>query len=126
MLLFCSGSGKYRITAKVHVLDSGLTLTLYGGEKAHIGSVAVAIPRPSLQNPSIMSATSSVINLVGHKDEEVARPVAEKLAKKFGQVVVVVAGIHVENATAEDIDLLKENVEDVTLAMITKLETILN
>lgn len=122
MLLFSAGSGKYIVTAKVHRLDSGLTITLYGGEKAHVGSVVVAIPRPSLQNPSITSATSSVINLVGHKDEDVARPLAEKLAKTFGQVAVVTAGIHVERATPEDIKIIKQNVEEVTLAMITKLE----
>jgi hypothetical protein len=66
MLLFNAGSGKYIVTAKVHVLDSGLTVTLYGGEEGHVGSVVVAIPRPSLQDPAVTSSTSSVINIVVH------------------------------------------------------------
>ena len=125
MFLFNAGSGKYGITAKVHILDSGLIVTLYGGEKSHVGSVVVAIPRPSLQDPSLTSATSSVINLVAHKDEDVARPLAELLAKNLNQVVVVTAGIHISQATLEDIDILKKNVDEVTVAMLTKLEIIL-
>ena len=71
------------------------------------------------------SATSSVINLVAHKDEDVARPLAELLAKNLNQVVVVTAGIHISQATLEDIDILKKNVDEVTVAMLTKLEIIL-
>jgi len=125
LYFFSSGLGKHQVTAKVHVLDSGLTITLYGGDKAHVGSVVVAIPRPSLQNQSVTSVTSSVINLVGHKDEDVARPLAEKMARTFGQVTVVTAGIHVEKATSEDITAIMQNVEEVTDAILTKLETIL-
>ncbi|HHU32127.1 MAG: hypothetical protein ACOX1Y_01520 [Zhaonellaceae bacterium] len=125
MYLFSSGLGKHQVTAKVHVLDSGINITLYGGDKTHVGSVVVAIPRPSLQDQSVTSVTSSVINLVGHKDEDVARPLAEKLARTFGQVTVVTAGIHVEKATSEDITVIVQNVDEVMDAMILKLETVL-
>lgn len=124
MLLFNAGSGKYIVTAKVHVLDFGLTVTLYGGEEGHVGSVVVAIPRPSLQDPAVTSSTSSVINIVGHKDENVARPLAEELAKTFKQIVVVTAGIHVDKATSQEIKILSQNVEQITLAIKNKLETI--
>jgi hypothetical protein len=125
LYLFSSGLGKHQVTAKVHVLDSGINITLYGGDKTHVGSVVVAIPRPSLQDQSVTSVTSSVINLVGHKDEDVARPLAEKLARTFGQVTVVTAGIHVEKATSEDITVIVQNVDEVMDAMILKLETVL-
>jgi len=125
LLIFSAGTGKHFVSAKVQVLDKGLTIILCSGEHSHVGSVVVAVPRPSLQDSSKISTTSSVINLVGHKDEEVARPLAEKVAKICNQTVVVVAGIHVEKATSEDIGILSGNVEDVAAAMIRKLDAIL-
>ncbi|WP_227765514.1 hypothetical protein [Zhaonella formicivorans] len=122
MYLFSAGSGKYAVTAKVHVLDEGVSVTLYGGERSHIGSVAIAVPRLSLADPEVLSATTSVYNLVGHKDDEVARPAAEKIAKNINQVVVVTAGIHVEDATKEDIVILLKNTEELVDAIVVKLK----
>ncbi|RYD02039.1 hypothetical protein N752_26675 [Desulforamulus aquiferis] len=38
-----------------------------------------------------------------------AKPIAEKIAKHFNQTVVVVAGIHVEDASDNDIKALITN-----------------
>lgn len=49
------------------------------------------------------SATSSVLNRLGHKDEFVARTVAETLAAALDTTVCCICGIHKDNATSKDI-----------------------
>lgn len=122
MDLFRAGTGKYQVTAKVIVLDSGINITLSGGEYSHIGSVVIALPRPSLADAAVISVTSSVFNMVGHKDEEVARPAAEKIAVCLNQPVVITAGMHIDKATAEDIEVLLRNTRLIIDRIIAKLQ----
>lgn len=103
------GEGKYKVTAMGIPTASGIIVSMFGGEKPHIGAVAIAIPRPSLEDALKISSTSSVFTLMSHKDDQVARPTAEKLARELKEVVVVVAGIHIEKATKEDIKILVKN-----------------
>ena len=69
-------------------------LTLCGGEREHIGAVAVAQPRPSLADPARMSATASVIALPGHQEDMLARELALKVAASLNVAVCVACGIH--------------------------------
>ena len=86
----------------VQHLGAHLLVSISGGDAPHIGSVVLATPRPSLSG-SGMSATSSILNRIGHKDEIVARGVAETLAAQLDTVVCCVCGIHKDDATADDI-----------------------
>lgn len=87
------------------IVDSGdgLVVTVFGGDHPHVGATVVATPRPSLSDPGKLSTTSTVVPLLGHKDDVLARPVAEALAARLGVPVVVVAGLHVENASGADL-----------------------
>ncbi|HHW14027.1 MAG TPA: hypothetical protein GXX28_03715 [Firmicutes bacterium] len=102
-LRFAVGSG--RLAAEVSVEDSGdgLVVTVFGGERPHVGTVVLAQPRPSRSRPGERSATSSCLSLLGHQDEALARPVAEALARALGVPVVVVAGVHLEGIQPEEI-----------------------
>lgn len=106
---FSVGTGKFLIRLLVTVTGNGLVVQLMGGEEPHVGAVVLSIPRPSLAMPGMLSCNSFVLPLMGHKDDEIAKPVAEKIAVNYGRAVVVIAGIHVENATSEDIGRLTEN-----------------
>lgn len=103
------GNGKYKITAVGFPTYDGTVVLILGGEKPHVGAIAIGVPRPSLKKHNKISTTSSVFTLTGHKDDQIARPAAEKLATALKEVVVVVAGIHVEEATKEDIKILVRN-----------------
>lgn len=74
-----------------------------------MGAVALAMPRPSLRDPRKTSATASVLTVVGHKDDELARPAALLLASRCGVPAVVVAGVHIEGAGHHEIGLLMEH-----------------
>ncbi|MFO7667666.1 MAG: hypothetical protein R6V76_13675 [Desulfobacterales bacterium] len=92
-----TGTGAYDIEAEVRRIGTDLLVAVWGGEKPHIGAVAVAQPRPSLKDPNVLSATASVICLPAHKEDELAKKVAENLSATLNATVVVTAGIHWDN-----------------------------
>ncbi|WP_251197985.1 hypothetical protein [Anaerotardibacter muris] len=86
----------------VQHLGAHLVVCISGSDVPHIGSVVLATPRPSLSG-SGASATSSVLNRIGHKDEFVGRIVAEVLASQLDTVVCCVCGVHKDDASADQI-----------------------
>ena len=93
--------------------DGGLVVQLYGGTFEHVGSIAVSTTAATIRDPERKRSVSSVINLPPHKDELVARPASERLALLFDTPVVCVAGLHVDNATREEIEAMVKNAEAV-------------
>lgn len=114
-------SGKYSVTAMATKLGRDLVILIYGGEKPHIGAVAVSVPRPSRRNPLKISSTTSVFTLMGHKEDLIARNAAAKLARTTNSVTVVLMGIHVNKATKSDIKLLVKNAEKAVNGLIQKI-----
>lgn len=91
-------SDSYLLTCQVIPMGKDYTVTVCGGSLPHVGSAVMAQARPSLTG-SGTSATSSVLNCVGHKDEAIARILAEKIAVRGNCTVVCVCGIHLDNIT---------------------------
>ena len=119
---FSFGAPPYRVNAEVRLVGEDLLVVLYGGDKPHIGSVAVALPRPSLKNKKRTSATSSVYNFLGHKDDAVARKVSETLSAKLNKRVVVTAGIHVDRITGEGISKVIDNSDKISRKIYESIE----
>jgi hypothetical protein len=101
----------YNLCASVRLIGEDVLVAIWGGEKPHIGAVAVAQPRPSLKDPEVTSSSASVICLVGHKEDELAKAAAEILAAALETQVVVTAGIHWDNLAPEAIRQVVENSE---------------
>lgn len=101
-----SGEGRLRVEAVAVVAGRDLVVTIFGGSGPHVGAVALAQARPSLTGSGETSATSSVLTLLGHKDDVVAREAADKLAAALGCTVVVTAGLHVDQAGEAEIATL--------------------
>lgn len=106
------GVGKYKVDLMLTQVGRDVVVVVSGGEKPHVGAVAMAVPRPSLKDATQLSSTSSVLTMIGHKDDEVARLASETLARELGKVVVVSAGIHTEKASKTDIQRLVRNSKD--------------
>ncbi|MTI81783.1 MAG: hypothetical protein FH758_13075 [Firmicutes bacterium] len=118
------GEGKHHVAVLASITEDGLTIQLLGGEKPHVGAVVMSIPRPSLADQETVSCNSYVLPRMSHKDDEIAKPVAERLAVTLNQSVVVVAGLHVDEALPQDIELLFNNTYlaiDKLLAELTEL-----
>ena len=91
------------IEFEIQPVGEDIFILIRGGDKPHIGSCVLSIPRPSLAGDEKISCTSSVLNVVGHKDENICRLVAESFCKKFNTTVICTGGFHVDNLTAEKI-----------------------
>jgi len=116
------GRGKYRVAAEARRIGADILVSVWGGTKPHIGSVAAASPRPSLRDLKKMSATSSVINYSGHKDDIVSKLFSERIAARFGRNCVATAGIHIDNATGEHIAIILQNCKTACTRIIRMLE----
>lgn len=101
-------------------LGANLVICVSGGDAPHIGSVVLSTPRPSLTGKGT-SATSSVLNLPGHKDEAVARQVAEIVAAKLDTAVCCVCGIHVDDVTPEALASCATLGEELAHFLLTNL-----
>jgi hypothetical protein len=120
---FSAGTGRHRVWGVSFLSREGLSVNLVGGDVPHIGAVAISIPRPSLARPGRLSATTSVFAVVGHKEDEIARPFATDLARTLGLTTVVVAGVHIRRARAVDILKVFENVGWVFQTIIHTVRT---
>lgn len=81
-----------------------ILITVQGGDRPHIGTVVLAVPRPSLTGDNSVSTTSSVLNVTGHKDEVICRILAEKASKKYGVTAICTGGFHVDNMSPAQIE----------------------
>lgn len=117
-----AGEGRQRVAAVVVICGEDLAIHAGGGEKPHIGAVALAIPRSSLSGGGALSASASVLCVTGHKEDELARAAALRLAARFNVRVTVTAGLHIDNATAADIGVLETNFA----AAISRIESTLS
>ena len=99
------------LTAEISQLGEDYHILLTGGTRPHIGCTVLAVPRPSLKGDGKLSSTSSVINLPGHKDEQICRYLAEQLAAQRNAVVVCTGGFHMDDMEPEQIRQVMEAVK---------------
>ena len=101
------------VEAEAVRIGDDVLVWICGGEKPHIGAVAAAQPRPSLADPKRTSATASVLAYVGHKEDDLAKHVAETLAAALGTRVVVTAGIHWDNLSPDGVRTIGARCEEI-------------
>ncbi len=92
-------SGALRLDAVACWAGEDLTLTVTDGDLPHIGCVVVSRPHAASDDPERTSVTSSVLCFPPHREESLARPIAETLARRLGVTVAVAAGVHTEGLT---------------------------
>jgi len=109
--LINSGADQYDIEAYVRAIGENFLVAIWGGERPHIGAIAVAQPRPSLKDPNRISSTASVFCLLGHKEDKLAKAASEVLAAALNTTVVVTAGIHWDNIDEQGIRRVMENTQ---------------
>ena len=101
--MITSGEGKYKVFLKENKLDDDLVYLLGGGQKSHVGGVVICEPGKKTQ----------VIKLEGHYDFMVLQPIAEAAFKKYKKKVVVIGGIHIDNATKDEIKIIVNNCKEL-------------
>jgi gallate decarboxylase subunit D len=103
--------GIFDLTASVMKVGQDAVVVIWGGERPHVGAVALAQSRKSLKDPDKISATASVLCLIGHKEDVVVKIVSERLAAVADRPVAVAAGIHWDNLKEADFNQIFKNLE---------------
>ncbi|MDD4599453.1 hypothetical protein SDC9_03890 [bioreactor metagenome] len=113
--------GRIKIDLQAVSVGEDLCIIISGGDSPHIGCVTLSVPRPSLSTPTVTSATTSVLNLTGHKDDEAARYVSHTLCSRLNKNVVVTCGIHLDQITPEEIETTIDLIKEITDQLVQKI-----
>jgi hypothetical protein len=97
------GEGKYKVFLEEKKIGTDLLYILGGGERSHLGGVVICEP----------GKKTHTIRLESHFDDIVLQPIAEAACNKFKVKVVAVGGVHVDNASQEEIDILVKNCKEL-------------
>ena len=101
------GIARSRVNLEAKSIGDDCLVTITGG-KEHIGSVAVA----SFHEES-GRASSSVLTLPGHREDRIAKESSEKIANELQKRVIVVACIHFDDITSDEIEKIILNCRKV-------------
>lgn len=97
-----------RVAIAVYQTKDGVSIMIEGGDKGHIGAVAVAEKGKIIES----------ISFPAHKEEVICRSWAEKISAVYPGPVVVEAGIHYDGITRgqiqEVMERLNEELEELT------------
>jgi hypothetical protein len=102
--MITAGEGKYKVWLKLEMLSNERVYILGGGERPHVGSVVVKEPEKELR----------IMKLEGHYDHMVLEPIAIAACEKYKTKIVAVGGVHVDNASKDEIDLLVKNCKELS------------
>ncbi|MFZ2497319.1 MAG: hypothetical protein ACP5N0_03495 [Methanosarcina sp.] len=88
---------RIEITLEAKKIGEDYLLTLTGGRE-HVGAVAIGLFDEKSQR-----ASSSVVTLPGHREEQLALQGARQVSRATKKTTVFVAGIHQDNISPEEI-----------------------
>ena len=104
-----AGEGRLEVQlTMIGTAGNGLCGLISGGDLSHVGGTAYAVPRPKSSGVG-MTADISTICGPGHKDVYCAQPLAKYISISTGETVSLTVGLHVDNASAEDLEQLNIN-----------------
>ena len=101
------------ICLDIYPVGDDVLAVIKGGDMPHIGCTVLSVPRESLSGDGHISCTSSVINVTGHKDEQICRLVADSIASACEVTTVCSGGFHIDNITEEGINEVLRAVRDM-------------
>ncbi len=87
--------GRVEVSLRAVRVGEDLVVIIDGGA-SHVGAVAAGTNCDGM-------AVSSVITMPGHRDDRIAKDAAERISKKLSCNCAVIAGVHYEDITAQEI-----------------------
>lgn len=104
--------GRIRLRMTAQFLGRDLCVTLSGGDKPHIGAVALAGSR----------TPASALVLPEHREGELAQRIAGTIAAEFNVAVSVSCGVHLDEVLPEEIRDVLELAEELTRELVSHIE----
>jgi precorrin-6B methylase 1 len=97
------GEGRTQVTLHSYYLGNDLVVCIFN-DNAHLGAVAVGEYDHESNRASV-----SLITRLGHKDDSIAQKAAYLISKSTKRPVCVVAGVHLDKITEEEIAQILAN-----------------
>jgi len=99
--MISAGEGRYTIRLESYNVGKDMLIVISGGEEDHIGSATLIETKGHLQT----------IIKKGHQDHIISEKMANIIYDKIGKDLLVVCGIHIDDASNEEIDMLVDNAQ---------------
>ena len=99
--MISAGEGRYSVRLESYSIGKDILIIITGGEEDHIGSATLIEERGHLQT----------MIKKGHQDHVVSEKMANIIYDTIGKDLVVVCGIHIDDASKEEIDILVGNAQ---------------
>ena len=109
---FCLRRGRLKLELRVQHLGRDLQVVLSGGA-AHLGAVALAAPDKTSE--------TAVFVLPGHREDQLARRMARRMADVLKRAVCVSAGVHYDDISKEEIAAVERMADALTERCLTAL-----
>ncbi len=100
--MISAGEGRYTVRFKSYKIGKDRLVVITGGEEEHIGSATLIESKDHMQT----------MIKKGHKDHIVSEKMANIIYDKIGKDLLVICGIHIEDASKEEIDILVHNAKE--------------
>lgn len=104
-------SGRLNVELIAQWVGHDLLVKITGGE-AHIGAVGVGCPMG-------VRASASVMSLPEHRDDRMAHKAAERISAVYGCNCAVIAGVHYDDITLDEIKETLRLYEEVLEAFLS-------
>jgi len=99
--MISAGEGRYTVRLESHNVGKDMLIIITGGEKDHIGSATLMESKGHLQT----------MIKKGHQDHVISEKMANIIYDTIEKDLLVVCGIHIDNASKEEIDMLVGNAQ---------------
>lgn len=109
-------AGRINLLLEAKKIGDDFLLILSGG-KEHVGAIAVGIFDEKSQR-----ASSSVLCLPGHREEQVALQGARLVSKATHRTVVFIVGIHLDSINLDEIEKINSMSGEMIKSFITFLD----
>jgi gallate decarboxylase subunit D len=109
------GHGRSQVSLQAFYMGPDLVVRLFNGG-SHLGAVAVGEYHNEYKRASV-----SVLTRFGHKDNVIAYKAAHLISHSTQKPVCVIAGVHVDDITADEINQIVENTDRLVQELIARL-----
>jgi hypothetical protein len=100
------GNGRTKIQGRTICLGNDYIIIVKNLEGGHVGCIALF--QPYLNKKNKIDVSMSIISSYGHQDIELLKPY-KKISRDLNITTSVIAGIHVNKATKEELQVILEN-----------------
>ena len=120
LLKFKIGQNRCVISFEIKEIGRDLLVIITGGS-VHIGAVSIALNRKSTGNHQQHSVSTNLLSVPGHREKDIAIPLAKELTSGTGRNCTLILGIHLDNITSDDIQTVWDNCRAGIKRIINKL-----